>query len=268
MKRTFWICAILCALAAGTQLSAAENPFVGTWKLNPEKSKFTGNTISYEQLSSGEWKSTAAGMSYTFRMDGKEHQGLFDRKVVWNQANERTWESTVKAGDKTLVVQRFEISPDNKTMKVTSRGTTPSGEKFEDVSTYSRQSGSTGLAGNWKSDKVQISSPTVVEIKPHGPDGITMMLPAYKASVDLSFDGTETKPEGPTVPAGLTFSAKKLDAHTFEFTEKHDGKPIYKMTFKVSEDGKTITESGKPVGVDEPFMAVYDRQDKTTHPTE
>ncbi|RPJ86501.1 MAG: hypothetical protein EHM18_05900 [Acidobacteria bacterium] len=268
MKRTFWISAILCLIAAGVELSAGENPFVGTWKLNPEKSKFTGNTISYEQLSSGEWKSTAAGMSYTFRMDGKEHQGLFDRKVTWNQANERTWESTVQAGGKTLVAQRFEISPDDKTMKVTSRGTTPSGEKFEDVSTYSRQSGSTGLAGKWKSDKVQISSPTVVEFKPHGSNGISVMLPAYKASVDLSFDGTDTKATGPTIPAGMTFSAKKLDERTFEFTEKHDGKPIYKMTFKVSEDGKTITETGKPAGVDEPFMAVYDRQDKTTHPTE
>jgi len=268
MKKTLWICAVLCVLAAGAELLADENPFVGTGKLNPEKSKFTGSTITFEQLPSGEWKSTSAGMSYSFRIDGKEHQGLFDRKVTWNQAGERAWESTVKAGGRTIVAQRFEISPDNKTMAVTSSGTRPDGGKFEDVSTYSRRSGSTGLAGNWKSDKVEMSSPTVVEIKSHGPNGITMMLPAYKASVNLTFDGAETRPEGPTVPAGLTFSAKKLDERTFEFTEKHDGKPIYKMTFKVSEDGKTITETGKPAGVDEPFIAVYDRQDKTTYPTE
>jgi hypothetical protein len=268
MKRTLLVSAVLCVLAAGADLLAGENPFVGTWKLNPEKSKFTGNTISYEKLPSGEWKSTAAGMSYTFRMDGEEHPGLFDRKISWNQAGERAWESTITAGGRTLVVQHIEISPDDKTMNVTSRGTTPSGEKFEDVSTYTRQSGSTGLAGNWKSDKVEIGLPTVVEIKPSGSDGIRMMLPAYKASVDLSFDGRETKAEGPTVPAGLTFSAKKVDERSFEFTENHDGKPIYKMTFEVSEDGKTITESGKPVGVDEPFTAVYDRQDKATQRAE
>jgi len=38
------------------------------------------------------------------------------------------------------------------------------------------------------------------------------------------------------------------------------GKPICQMTFKVSADGKTMTETGKPVGADEPFTAVYDRQ--------
>lgn len=265
MKRTFWMSVALCLFAAGAQLSAGDNPFAGTWKLNPEKSKFTGNTISYEKLASGEWKSTASGMSYTFRMDGKEHQALFDRKVSWNQTGDRTWESTVKAGGKELAVQTLEISPDDKTLKITSRGTTPSGEKFEDVSTYSRQSGSADLAGAWKSNKVQISSPTVLEIRPSGSDGIHLMLPAYKASVDLPFDGKDVKAEGPTVPAGMTFSAKKLGERTFDFTEKHDGKPIYKMTFEVSEDGKTITETGKPVGVDEPFVAVYERQEKTTH---
>jgi len=166
----------------------------------------------------------------------------------------------VKAGDTTLAAQRYEISADNKTMTVTSQGTTPSGEKFRDVTAYTRQSGSAGLAGKWKSQKVEISLPTVLEMKPHGSEGISMVIPAYKASVDVSFDGKETTAAGPTVPAGLTFSAKKLDERTFEFIEKHHGKPIYTMVFKVTSDGQTMTETGKPVGADEPFVAVYERQ--------
>ncbi|MBI1895749.1 MAG: hypothetical protein HYS04_04305 [Acidobacteria bacterium] len=257
MKTSFWISAVLCL---GTGAAAADNPFAGTWKMNPAKSKFTGNTISYEQLPSAEWQSTAAGMSYKFRMDGKEHSGLFDRKVTWKQVNGRGFESTTKAGGRTLVTQRHEISPDNATLTVTSSGTMPSGEKFSDVTSYRRQSGSTGLAGRWKSEKVQISLPTVLEIQARGPNAIRMALPALKASVDLPFDGSEAKAVGPTVPAGLTFSARKLDERTFEFTEKHDGKPIFTMTFKVAADGKTLTETGKPAGADEPFTAVYERQ--------
>jgi hypothetical protein len=259
VKIRTWIAVVLWVGTAAA-LSAGENPFAGTWKLNPEKSKFTGNTITYELLPSGEWKSTAAGMSYTFKMDGQEGEGLFGRKVAWKQAGDRTWESIVKSGGTTLATLRYEISADNNTMTVTSQGTTPSGEKFKDVSAYSRQSGSAGLAGKWKSQKVEIGLPTALEMKPHGPDGISMMIPAYKASVDVSFDGRETTAAGPTVPAGLTFSAKKLDERTFEFVEKHHGKPIYTMIFKVSPDGQTMTETGKPVGADEPFVAVYDRQ--------
>ena len=193
-------------------------------------------------------------------MDGKEQEGPLGRKVIWKQANDRTWESTYKAGETTLVMQHHEISPDNKILTVTSHGTTPSGEKFKDVSVYSRQSGSTGLAGKWKSQKVEISVPTVLEIKPHGPNGISMAMPAYKASVDLPFDGKDAKPVGPTVPAGLMFSAKKLDDRSFAFVEKLEEKPIYTMVFKVSEDGRTMTETGTPAGTDEPFTAVYERQ--------
>jgi hypothetical protein len=260
MKRSLWISVVLCVVFAGTTLLAAENPFVGTWKLNPSKSKFTGSTVTFEQLPSGEWKTTAMGMSYTFRTDGKEYQSLFDRKVTWKEANDRSWESTVKFGGKTLATEHYEISPDNKTMTVTAKGTTPSGEAFQEVSSYNRESGSTGLAGKWRSAKVQISSPTSLEIKPHGANGISMAVPQYKASVDFSFDGTESKPVGPTVPPGITFSAKKLDDRSFEFVEKHNGKPVVNATFKVSADDKTLTESGRPAGVDEPYTAVYDRE--------
>lgn len=260
MKRLVFISAVLCVIA-GAQLSAAENPWVGTWKLNPARSRFTGETISYERLTSGEWKATRAGMSYTFRMDGKQHPSLFGRQETWKQASDRNWESTTKSSaGTTLVTQHHEIAPDNKTMKVTSQGTTPSGEKFNDVSWYNRESGKTGLAGKWKSQKVQISAPTVLEIKQHGSNGMTIMLPAYKASVDVIFDGTDAKPTGPTVPPGLTFSAKKLDNHSFEFDEKNEGKPVFKIVYEVSPDGKTMTETATPVGVNETTVAVFERE--------
>jgi hypothetical protein len=45
--------------------------------------------------------------------------------------------------------------------------------------------------------------------------------------------------------------------------EKQNGKPLFKLSFEVSADGKTLTETGGPVGVDEKFRAVYDRQSGT-----
>jgi hypothetical protein len=43
-------------------------------------------------------------------------------------------------------------------------------------------------------------------------------------------------------------------------TEKIKGKPIFKATYTVSEDGKTLTEIGSPVAVNELTKAVYNRQ--------
>jgi len=43
-------------------------------------------------------------------------------------------------------------------------------------------------------------------------------------------------------------------------TQKQNGKALYKDTFAVSADGKTLTDTGSAVGVSEKYTAVYDRQ--------
>ena len=45
-----------------------------------------------------------------------------------------------------------------------------------------------------------------------------------------------------------------------ELVEKMGGKPLVTLSFTVSADGKTLTETGGAVGISEKFKAVYDRQ--------
>jgi hypothetical protein len=51
------------ALAAfsAAALSAATDPFVGTWKLNPAKSKFSGEQIKIDDLGQNRYKITGGG---------------------------------------------------------------------------------------------------------------------------------------------------------------------------------------------------------------
>jgi len=41
----------LALLSATTLAIAADNPWIGTWKLDPAKSHFTGDTFTYSKLS-------------------------------------------------------------------------------------------------------------------------------------------------------------------------------------------------------------------------
>jgi hypothetical protein len=59
---------------------------------------------------------------------------------------------------------------------------------------------------------------------------------------------------------GWTMSAKKSGPHAIEIVDKLNGKPLYQVAMTVSADGKTLTETGNAVGVNEKFKAVYDRQ--------
>jgi hypothetical protein len=53
---------------------------------------------------------------------------------------------------------------------------------------------------------------------------------------------------------------QKTAPRSFDMTEKQNGKPIFTLSFAVSSDGKTLTETGGAIGVSEKFTAVYDRQ--------
>jgi hypothetical protein len=67
MKR-FAFALILLAASAGC--AVAESPFAGTWKLNTEKSKFTGDTFSYTSTATGFHYSNESTVEYNFAIDG------------------------------------------------------------------------------------------------------------------------------------------------------------------------------------------------------
>jgi hypothetical protein len=152
------------------------------------------------------------------------------------------------------------LSADGKTLTVAASGPRPAGGTFEQTTVYERMSGGPGLAGKWKTKNVQISAPTVVELRPSASDGLMISIPDFKVSADVKFDGKDHAVTGAGAPPGLTMAIQKSGPRSFQMTEKQNGKPIFQMTFTVSADGKTLTEEGAPVGVNEKFRAVYERQ--------
>src|SRR3954469_20983713 len=119
-------------------LVAADNPFLGTWKLNVGKSKGTPGTISKEETvvfeSDGNGiKRTVTGvdgdgqkldMSATIPWDGMEHKvdgpnGAPPAMVAVKTANANTLNVTVKVNDKVVSSGRVVVSKDGKTMTST-----------------------------------------------------------------------------------------------------------------------------------------------------
>jgi hypothetical protein len=58
----------------------------------------------------------------------------------------------------------------------------------------------------------------------------------------------------------MTLALQKTSPRSFDVTGKQDGKPIFKIAFTFSDDGKTLTQTGGMLGVSEKFAAVYHRQ--------
>ena len=251
---------LVFVLGFGGSLQAAENPFAGTWKLNPAKSKFTGDTMKFEKTPSGAIKWSGSGLSYTFKLDGKESAGPLGGVLVWKQIDDHTWETTYKQKGILLSTDTSKLSPDGKTMTVVSKGTKPNGEKFEDTTVYERIAGDKGLLGGWRDKEIKISAPGSFTVKPSGEDGLVFTSVEYKSMCEAKFDGKDYPVTGPTVPEGITVTLKRTGPRSFEEVDKQKGKPLFKSTITVSPDGRTWTDVGSAIGVNEPYTAVYERQ--------
>jgi hypothetical protein len=239
---------------------AGDLPYAGRWKLNVAKSDFGETTIGFTKAASGQMQFTAMGMSYDFQVDGKDYPAFFGRTATWKQIDPNTWETTFKQDGKLITTDTVKLSAEGKTLTINSKGPKPAGGTFDQTSTYERLSGGPGLEGKWKTKNVQTTAPTVIELVPSGPDGLAIRIPDFQITCDAKFDGKDYPASGPTVPPGLTLAIAKSGPRSLDISEKLNGKPLVKLSFTASEDGKTLTETGGAVGSSEKFKAVYDRQ--------
>jgi hypothetical protein len=149
---------ILFAACAISVAAWAADPFVGTWKLNPEKTKSTRQNPGVNRTPMLIVKATSDGyeMSSAVNVAGNQwHLDGQDRKIEPSASsfggavgadhtssrriNSNTIQTTSKREGKVVGTIRYEVSPDTRTMTGTFDGTAPDGEKFHTVAVYEKQ---------------------------------------------------------------------------------------------------------------------------------
>jgi hypothetical protein len=146
---------VVCAFSAA--LFAADNPFLGTWKMNAAKSKSAGGTLSKEETVKfeavgDEIKRTVTGLdadgkpmniSGTLPWDGKEHkiEGPDGSSVMVavKKINDHTLDVKVTQNGKLLQTVKAVVSKDGKTMTNTVKGEDPKGRKLDMVEVLEKQ---------------------------------------------------------------------------------------------------------------------------------
>jgi hypothetical protein len=147
----------LVVLAVAGIVYAADSPFAGTWKLNLARSEFAGTTMTFEQAGAGAMKLTAEGQAYTFTMDGKDSLTPFSYSAAWTQVDAVTWQTVYKlpGAGAVMSTDTTKLSADGKALTVTSRGTMPNGERFENVAVYQPPRYSRARPTGWRSRRMR-----------------------------------------------------------------------------------------------------------------
>lgn len=147
--------AVFCVCSFG--LLAAADPFVGTWKLDSAKSKFTPGagfkdaTVTFEAVGDQVKRvmnaTTVDGQQIhqegTIPWDGKDHTIAEPDgsaiMVAVKRVDARHLDVTVKSAGKVVETIQAAVSADGKTLTSTEKGTDPTGKKIDSVQVFNKQ---------------------------------------------------------------------------------------------------------------------------------
>ena len=151
--RTSILTLALCFV--GAAVCFADEPQMGTWKLNEAKSKIAAGspkltTVVYEAAgdsvkvtvdgTDGDGKPTHN--EWTGKFDGKDYPVTGDPNAdtrSYKKVNDHTLAFTNKKGDKVTISGRAVVSADGKTRTVTLTGTDSKGKKYTSTAVYDKQ---------------------------------------------------------------------------------------------------------------------------------
>ena len=136
-------------------MSFADDPQMGTWKLNETKSKFSAeatknHTVVYETVGENV-KITADGTDkdgksthneWTGKFDGKDYSVTGDPKSdmrSYKKVDDHTLTMIVKKDGKVTATGRVVVSADGKSRTVTTSGTDAEGKKVKNKVVYDKQ---------------------------------------------------------------------------------------------------------------------------------
>jgi hypothetical protein len=144
MKRRIGVlAALVIVLAAGSVLLAQSNPFVGTWKLNLEKSKYDPGPAPQSQTRT--WDDSGMVMvngvgatgkpfsyGYSIKGDGKESptMGAIPNKadmISTKKVDANTYEAKFMKAGKQVETTTFKVSNGGKTLTIDAKGTPDAG---------------------------------------------------------------------------------------------------------------------------------------------
>jgi hypothetical protein len=152
--RTILLAFVTC-LVGLTLCFAADNPNMGTWKLNEAKSKFSPgaqkNTMVMYEMAGDNVKVTVDGVDaqgkpthseWTGKFDGKDYPLTGDATAdtrSYKKVNANTMDLWNKKDGKAVTSAHVVVSADGKTRTLTMTGTNAEGKKVHATAVYDKQ---------------------------------------------------------------------------------------------------------------------------------
>jgi len=251
---------LLVTVLATGHAWAANSPFVGDWKLNPSKSRLT-DKMKVESIGGNQYAFDFGAGSEAITIDGTDQPGQGGTTLSVTVAGPDAWKVIRKRDGHMVITANWKLSKDGNSL--TDDFTTfgqdgaPSNIKY----VYKRSAPGSGFAGTWVSTSEQVNFVYVLQIRPYEGDGLSIIDAASQLTRNMKLDGQDYPNAGANAAVLATSSAKKVDEHSLELTDKKkDGKPYGALQLRLSSDLKTLTITPRSATKGESNLYVLERQ--------
>jgi hypothetical protein len=248
---------MVACLATGA-LCAADNPFVGDWKLDLSRSKYT-DVMKLESLGPNKYAfGFGSGSAEKIAVDGTDQPGFSGTTLSVTVDGPDSWKVVRKKDGRILLTGKWKLSQDGNTLSDNYTEFAPNGSPSTVNYLYQRTAAGQGFAGTWEAT-MAMDEAFVLQIRPYEGDGLSFIRSSDEAR-NVKFDGKDYPNVGANVTPGSTSSARRVDKHTLEITDKINGKITRTIQIELSPDLKTLTRTVHPTGQREPNIFVFERQ--------
>ncbi len=252
---------LLVCLITST-LWAANDPFVGKWKVDPSKSKLN-DEMKVEVAGPNRYILTfAPGAVDTIVADGSDQPALQGTTLSITVKGPKSWVVIRKMKGRTLLTGYWTLSEDGKTLNDAYSEYAPDGSKSLFMPyVYERTAGTSGFAGAWDSDTEKVKAEIVLQIEAYEGDGLSLNSPGADIAKKMKFDGNDYPDVDPNGDPGAASSGRRVNERSLEISDKYKGKITGTREIQLSPDFKTLTMTLRLPGQNRPkSVFVFDRE--------
>jgi len=247
LNRTFPLL-LVASVVTGT-LWAANDPFVGKWKVNPSKSKLN-DEMKVEVAGANRYAVTfAPGVVDTVVADGSDQPGLRGTTLSITVKGPNNWEVIRKMKGRTLLTGYWTLSEDGKTLNDAYTEYAPDGSTSSVPYVYERTAGSSGFPGTWDSVKEEVGTVIELTIQSYQGDGLAFDSHELTLAKKITFDGRDSLSSG-----------RRVNERSLEITNKSQGKVTGTQQVELSPDLKTLTMTARQGDHSKPTILVFERE--------
>jgi hypothetical protein len=255
---------LLVAVCLTSTVWAANDPFVGKWKIIPSESKLY-DEMKVEAAGANRYAFTfGPGAVDTVVTNGSDQPALSGTTLSVSVRGSNSWEVVRKMKGRALLRAQWTLSEDGKTLNDAFTQFLPDGtvlfsQPLPDGSTlfmpyvYQRTAGNSGFLGTWDSDSARVKAGIELRIQPYEGDGLSFKRSDEESAKEIKFDGKDhpqLDPKGADRGAG--YSGRRVNARILEIVDKFKGNITGTRQIELSPDLMTLTISERLVGQNKP----------------